>query len=119
MNISVKIAKLNTAIDYNVEALPATSLAYAITYGLTQALNDAHASVMRKNFDSDQAFLAAVEEKVAKRHEQITSGNVPGSRAPADPRAAMARKLVGQLGGVSDEEFALMVAAVEAARKAA
>lgn len=123
MLINVKIAKLNSVHEFNVEALPPTSVQYAITYGLTQAVNDAHASVMRKNFDSDSAFIEAVEAKVLKRLEQIETGNVPGSRGPADPKAAVARKLAKgleeaglDLTSIEPDELAAMVAVINKRR---
>ena len=102
MNVSVKIAKLAETVDFDVEGLPAASLQYAITYGLTQSVNDAAASIARKNFETDEAFLAAVREKTDKRIEQVLSGDVPGSRAPTDPHAAKARKLAKEL---TDDEM--------------
>lgn len=123
MLIQVKVAKVNSVLDFEVEQLPKESLVYVLTYGLTQALGDAHASIARKNFDSDKAFLEAVNEKVWKREAQIRSGDVPGSRGPADPNAAAARKLAKELGSegidlatLSPEEKAAMVAAVTKAR---
>lgn len=116
MLVEIKVAKLNNIATFDVESLPPASLQYVITYGLTQAIGDAHASIARKNFETDAAFLAAVTEKVEKRMEQIRTGNVPGSRAPSDPNAAKVRKLVKEVGEVSDEEMALMVAAVNKAR---
>jgi hypothetical protein len=43
-----------------------------VTYGLTQAVNNAHASVMCKNFETEVGFLDAVREKAEKRIEQIS-----------------------------------------------
>jgi hypothetical protein len=107
MLIQIKIAKVNELVDVDVEALPPVSLQYAITYGLTQSFNDAHAAIARKNFETDAAFFAAVREKANKRIDQVLTGNVPGARAPVDPHAAKARKLAKEL---SDDE---MTAALE------
>lgn len=116
MQIQVKIAKLNEVAEFDVEKLPPTSLAYAIQYGLTQAVNDVHAAVARKNFSSDALFLAAVQAKVSKRIDQILSGDVPGSRAPIDPNAAKARKLAKEL---SDTELDAAFAFIMETRRAA
>lgn len=121
MIIQVKVAKLNEVVDFDVESLPSASLQYAITYGLTQAVNDAHAGVARKNFATDQEFLTEVRAKATKRIEQVLSGNVPGSRAPVDPNAAKARKLAKEL---SDSEMDaalefIMKARAKAAKSAA
>jgi hypothetical protein len=116
MLYQIKVAKVNSVLDFDSDKLPATSIDYLMTYGLTQAIGDAHASIARKNFESDEKFLAAVTEKVEKRVAQIISGDVPGSRAPADPNAAKARKLVKEVGTLTDAEMALMVEAVNKAR---
>ena len=113
MLISVKVAKLNTVVDFDTEKLPEASVTYAVTYGLTQALNDVHASVKRKEFETDAEFIEAVQKKVDKRLEQIESGNVPGSRAPADPKLATVRKLTKEM---SIEEIEAAMAYIEKQR---
>jgi hypothetical protein len=78
-------------------------------------VNDAHASVARKDYDSDTAFFDAVRAKVEKRIGQIESGDVPGSRAPADPLAAKRRELFKKAheAGMSDDEaFAVLEKAI-------
>jgi len=123
MIISVKIAKLGSVVDFDVESLPPTSVHYALTYGLTQSVNDAAASVVAKDFDDTEAFRAAVVAKTNKRLDQIRDGNTPGSRAPADPNAAVARKLAKSLtdaGLTPDEALAAIEAfAAKKAKKAA
>jgi hypothetical protein len=117
--ITVRIAKLGQDVTFAVESLPPTSLAYAITYGLTQSVNDAAAGVVRKNFQDDATYLAEVAKKTDKRLAQIESGDVPGSRAPADPTKAKLAQLVksAKSSGMSDDEiFAALEAA--AAKKA-
>jgi hypothetical protein len=91
--INVKIAKLDTLVAFEPSKLPEASLDYLLAYGATQAVNDAAASVVRKNFDTDEAFEEAVREKTQKRVDQIESGDVPGTRAPASP----AKKLGNQV----------------------
>lgn len=118
--ITVRIAKLGVDVDFTVEQLPPASMIYAWTYGLTQSINDAAASIVRNKFDSDEAFAAAVREKTDKRVEQILSGNVPGARAPADPNAAKARAIAREMAG--DAELAAEIEkliAKRAAKKAA
>ena len=87
----VHIAKLNETLD--VEITDERSIKYVFEYGAKQCLNDAAASVQRKDFDFDAEFRTAVMAKVQKRIDQLESGNVPGSRGAADPRAAKIRKL--------------------------
>jgi hypothetical protein len=90
--ITVRVAKLGTEVDFTPEQLPAESIKYLLTYGATQSVNDAAASIIRKNFESDETFAAAVREKVDARIDQIRTGNVPGSRV-VDPNSALARKV--------------------------
>src|SRR6516162_4063803 len=59
----------------------------------TQSLNDSHASVSKKDYTTLDEFIAAVSEKVAKRVEQLRSGNVSGTRAPASPAAKLGRQV--------------------------
>jgi hypothetical protein len=65
--------------------------------GATQSLNDAHASVSKKDYATVDEFLAAVAEKVAKRVEQIRSGEVPGTRAPASPDKKLLSAAIAKL----------------------
>lgn len=87
--MQIKIGKLETTVSVDVDALPAISVQYIVAYGLTQCLNDAHASVARKAFASVEEFEDAVMAKVSKRLDQITSGDVPGSRV-SRPKATAA-----------------------------
>ena len=103
--LNIRVAKLGTVVELDETKLSAESLRYLLVYGATQAINDAHSSVARKNFESDAAFLAAVEERTGKRIAQIESGDVPGTRAPADSKAAVARKLAKEY---SEEEMTEM-----------
>jgi hypothetical protein len=56
---------------------------------------------------------------VNKRLDQIRSGAVPGSRAPADPKLAKARKFVAAFESLSDAEFDAVLARFVEQRKAA
>jgi hypothetical protein len=114
--ITVRIAKLATDFDFVLEDLPAASMKYLLTYGATQAVNDAAASIVRKNFETDEAFAKAVAEKVQKRIDQIKSGDVPGARAPTDPNAAKARAIAKEM--AADPELAAALEAVMAKRAA-
>jgi hypothetical protein len=97
MNMSILIKKTGRLVDFDVESLPPQSMEYAIRNGLTQRLNDVHASVKRIDFADDDAYIAAVHAKVDHAYEQFITGNVPGARAAADPKAAVVRKLVATL----------------------
>jgi len=91
--MQVHVAKLDEDFDIEFESLPHESVKYVIQYGLTQCINDAAASIQSKNFDTQVEFENAVRGKVAKRVDQLHTGDVPGSRAPADPEKAKARAL--------------------------
>jgi hypothetical protein len=114
--ITVRIAKLGTDFDFVTEQLPAPSLQYLLTYGATQAVNDSAASIVRKNFESDETFAAAVAEKKQKRIDQIRSGDVPGVRAPTDPNTAKARAIAKEM--AADPELAAELERVMARRNA-
>jgi hypothetical protein len=114
--ITVRIAKLGTDVDFTTEQLPPASIMYALTYGLTQSINDAAASIVRKNFSDESLFLEAVREKCDKRLDQIRTGDVPGSRAPTDPNAAKARAIAKEM--AADPELAATLEAVMAKRAA-
>lgn len=86
--MEIKIGKLDQTVSVNVDALPAVSVQYIVAYGLTQCLNDAHASVARKAFASESEFEDAVMAKVGKRLDQITSGDVPGTRTSKPKQTA-------------------------------
>jgi len=83
MNIAV--AKAGTTYEFDIESLPAESIKYLIGYGLKQSMNDVVAAVKNDT--------VAAREKADTRRNQIVSGNVPGSRAPADPKLAKVREM--------------------------
>jgi hypothetical protein len=120
MLLKTTVKKLNgMSFERDFTKLPATSQHYIASYGFNQCIADPLAGIKRADFDSDKAYDAAVGTAVAKRLEQIDSGNVPGTRAPADPRTAKIRKVVAELAPVSDEEFDELLAEFVASRRAA
>jgi hypothetical protein len=117
MKAIITIAKTSESVDFDSDNLPEASNLYAWTYGLTQSVNDATASVVRKNYDAgvdgDLAFRADANEKAQKRINQIASGDVPGSRAPADPAKKRAQ-VESFLKKLSKEELRELLAEVRA-----
>jgi hypothetical protein len=111
--ITVQIRKLDEVVEFVVESLPAASIQYLLQYGATQSINDCHASVIRKNFETDTAFADAVMEKVNERVNQIRTGEVPGTRGTANPAMAKARALVAKM--ADDPKLAAQVEALLAA----
>ena len=117
MEIRVKVAKLNEIWTCEFEDLPEVSQAYLAAYGATQSINDAHAAVARKNFETEELFLNTVREKATKRFAQIVNGTVPGSGHESPTVTAKAKKLAKEL---SDSELdAALQFIMEARQKAA
>ena len=94
---TMTVSKLNESQDFDYDQLPEASRRYVFQYGLNKSINDAHAAIKRADYADETLWLAAVREPAEKRIEQIRSGNVPGSRGPADPKAAVARELARKL----------------------
>jgi len=116
----IEIAKLGDSIT--LENLPEVSLDYATGYGLKQSINDAGASVVRKTWTgTDEEYIVAVREKCMERVDQLRNGTPPGSRAPASPQVVAARKMTAAAvsAGISEAEFAVMLAKMVADKSAA
>lgn len=97
MIINVQVTKAAATFTFDTATLPETSKNYGLEYGLRQTINDTVAGVARKDYASDEEFNAAALAKAQKRVDQLNSGNVPGSRTPADPKLAVVRKLVANI----------------------
>jgi len=105
MQLNIFVPKANYTFSAEVESLPTESLEYVIKYGATQAVVDTTAGIKRSDFTTDEEFHEAALVKAQKRWDQITSGNVPGSRV-ADPQAAERRefmKLMRETGASADD----------------
>jgi hypothetical protein len=103
----VFIRKTNSTFDAgDFTALPQSSQDYIISYGMTQAYNDAHASVIKKDFKgTDAEFAAAVTAKVTGFHERVKSGAVRAAVAE-DPKKVMLREVAKLLGReVTEDEI--------------
>ena len=80
--LNINIAKAGQEIVIDWAGLPEVSKAYIIRYGLTQALNDAHAGI--KSTETDAADKAAALVDV--RLQQLLTGNPPSvSRGQTKP----------------------------------
>ncbi len=119
MLLSTTVKKLGMVFERDSSALPPASIAYLLEYGWKQAINDPHASIKQADFESDDEFRAAVGAVVAKRLEQIDSGNVPGTRAPADPNLTRAKKLATDVKNLTEAEVAAAVALIHEMRASA
>lgn len=70
--LTITIAKANTQLEVDFEALPEASRAYIINYGLTQCLNDAAASIPKDDAKVGELTMA----KVGKKMDALVSGTV-------------------------------------------
>jgi hypothetical protein len=113
MKATINIAKTGESVEFDSDTLPEASNLYAWTYGLTQSVNDATASVVRKNFENQEDFELEARTKAQKRIDQIMSGDVPGSRAPADPAKKRAQ-IVSFLAKLSPDERKALLAEARA-----
>lgn len=80
---TIVIAKAGTEVQVDWDALPEASKAYVIQYGLTQCLNDAHASVKATEDGAQEKAKALMEVRL----EALRAGNPPsvGARAQTRP----------------------------------
>jgi len=118
---TIDIRKTGDSIDVDFDSLPAESVRYIVAYGLKQIFNDSHAMVVKKGFDpkdfDGQSFDEAVMSRVNAKHEALIDGDVPGSRAPADPKKAEAKRRAAQLGALSAQEFDELLARFAESKK--
>lgn len=88
--MKIVIRKANVELDVDFNKLPKVSQDYIIAYGLTQCLNDAHASV-------DGSDINAVTVKVSDRLQRLIDGNPPSMGSRADELTAEARAILTNL----------------------
>lgn len=86
---TINIGKIGQTREVDFNALPEASRNFIIGYGLQQVLNDCHASVQRKDFESDDAWHKAVAERVDTKLAALAEGKITirtgGTREPVDP----------------------------------
>lgn len=80
---------------------------YSWRKGVNEYADNYHASVTRKGQNafagSDDEFAAKITELCEEAHARWHTGDVPGNRAPTDPKVLAARKLAADIlsaGGV-------------------
>lgn len=98
MTHMVQIGKIGQQVEVKgFDTLPEASQAFLIAYGLKQVLNDAHASIQRKDFDSEEAFQDEVMGAVLAKVEALESGEVKsrgtGAVRVVDPFAKLCREI--------------------------
>lgn len=97
MTINVKLSKVDDTLPIEFESLPPATVQYVVAYGLTQILNDAHASVTKVTHPDAQDRVDAAWAKINKRLMQLESGEVPGTRS-VESDAAKFRRMAEKLG---------------------
>jgi hypothetical protein len=101
MEISAYVKKLDLTHTRVFEELPEASREYLANYGFTQCVNDAHASVQRKDYSDgavgDAAWTADVKAATDARLAQIDSGDFARARK-ADPATAKIKAVFKKAG---------------------
>lgn len=94
--------------------------AYAWRRGVREYMDNYHASMTKaglvtskgtKPWSTPTEYVETVKEACEEARDRFNAGDVPGERVPTDPKVAELRKL-----GVSQAEWDIMKAAVDAAR---
>ena len=82
--IECPIGKADRSVNVNLEEMPQAAIAYFLSYGIRQSLNDAAASESKDNPDNVMA-------KVLKRLDALRDGSITGMRGrTGDPVKARA-----------------------------
>lgn len=87
--MQITINKIGTVVDVDFDKLPANSQEFIKNYGIRQILNDCHSSTIRKDFDTQEAFVAEVSESVNVKIAALVAGDLAirrgGASLPSDP----------------------------------
>ena len=114
MLLSITIAKTGDTYTRDSSKLPVASQEYLTSNGWSQRMRDCHASIQRKNYadgkEGDEAFLAEVRAANEEVLRQLDTGDVPGTRAPVDPRASQIRAATKDMDA---DQFAKVLAFIE------
>lgn len=74
MTMQITINK--TGAVFETGDFPTVAKDFIFAYGLRQILNDCHASIQRKDFESQEAFIGAVNERVKAKLAALESGDI-------------------------------------------
>jgi len=83
-----------TGLTVRVKELPQVSMDFIFNYGIRQILNDCHSSIQAKDFETDDAFRAAVMEKVEAKIAALESGDITTRSASGKATLSPEDKLV-------------------------
>jgi hypothetical protein len=114
--LTISIKKIADFVDVDFDNLPPNSVQYVVEYGLTQCLNDCHASVIKKGWKgTDEEFTAAVWKEVNAKMDQLKTGDF-SRKAPValTPETREFVKL-----GITESEWELLKEQVAQMRAAA
>jgi hypothetical protein len=112
MKTTIFVKCTRESVDFDTDELPTVSTEFAWDYGLKQWINDGAAKV-RDKYDSDAEYEAARVDGANDRIARLRSGDVPGTRAPADPAKKKAQ-LVEFMRRLPAEELAELIKSVAA-----
>ena len=94
MSNIISVTLHGVTYERDVTKLPPASVAYLLQNGFSQRLRDSFASVTEKAEPDAAKRAEARKAKLEAALAQIDSGEVPGTRVPADPAVKMAREMV-------------------------
>lgn len=87
--MQITINKTASIVEVDYDNLPDNSKAFILNYGIRQILNDCHSSIIRKDFETNEAFAKAVSDAVSAKITALAAGDLTirrgGSSQPADP----------------------------------
>lgn len=99
--MDILIGKTQSVVEVKLDSMANVSKDFIFAYGLRQILNDCHASVQRKDFETQEAFVEAVEARVKAKLEALYSGDIStrtASGKPAlSPLEAMMEKIAKEI----------------------
>ena len=109
----VSITLHGETYERDTAALPQASVDYLLQNGFSQRLRDSYASVTKDAVPDDTERRIKRQAKLADALAQIDSGDVPGTKAPADPAKSRAR-VVAFMKNLSDADRKALLAEVRA-----
>lgn len=94
--------------SYEIESLPAASVAYAINKGLREYHDNYHANITRKAFGARPDFAKMVNDSVDESVARIMAGDVPGAKV------SVAAKVAAAVKSMTPEQLAALRAEIDA-----
>lgn len=99
--MDIIIGKTQSVVEVKLDSMVSVSKDFIFAYGLRQILNDCHASVQRKDFETQEAFVEAVEARVKSKLEALYSGDIStrtaSGKAAVSPLDTMIEKIAKEI----------------------